>query len=414
MRVLLMSGEKFPPYYAFLETVYARLLVARGHEVVWVMPARGQAAGVTETTWNGNRVLLIPALTRGGLAGLVRHYARQVSLLAALTRRLAAEHFDAVLVRDDALMALAGRRLASRLGAPLLFQVSHLKEEQMLVHAWRGDQRGRLANLAKGLVGLALRQLALAAADLVLPMSDEMGRYLGRLGVAERRRTVLREGADTRLDPAGIQPVPLPAPPGPGPHPVLVYAGTMSRFRELDFLFGVLARVHARYPTARLLMVGDGPDADDVAFLERAAAERGLTAAVTFAGRVPRDEVPRWLRAAQVGLCPFPSNFVLRKNCPIKPMEYLACALAVVASDTPELRLLIESSGGGFCVPHATEPFADAVLALLDDPARAARMAADGRRFVVADRSLERCAERVEACLVDARARAGQASSRTR
>ena len=105
-----------------------------------------------------------------------------------------------------------------------------------------------------------------------------------------------------------------------------------------------------------------------------------------------------------MGLCPFPPHPVLLKNCPIKPMEYLAMRLPVVVSDTPELRLLVESSGGGLVVEHRADRFADAVLALLADPARGRAMGERGRDWVVAHRSLEVSTTRVEACLAKARA----------
>jgi len=399
VNLLLLCGEKFPPHYAFLDTVYAQLLPARGHRITWVMPARGQRRAFRAVRWHGCTVWLVPALEGRGLFALVGHYARQAALLARLGRHLLRRaRFDAVFTRDDPTMGLAAAWLARAWRVPCLFQLSHLKEEQMLAHAIAGEYGGRWKNLAKGGIGLVLRQLAMRLADLVLPMSAEMGRYLTRLAVPSRRLEVLREGADTRLDPESVTPATVPG------GPVLVYAGTMSRFRRLEFLFPVLARVRRVHPDARLVMVGDGPGDDELAFLKGEAARAGVAEAVHWTGRVPRAQVPRWLAAAAVGLCPFPPHPVLLKNCPIKPMEYLAMRLPVVVSDTPELRLLVESSGGGLVVEHRADRFAEAVLALLADPARGREMGERGRDWVVAHRSLEVSTTRVEACLAKARA----------
>ena len=46
----------------------------------------------------------------------------------------------------------------------------------------------------------------------------------------------------------------------------------------------------------------------------------------------------------------------------------MALGKAVVANDHPEQRRVIEESGAGICVPYAEQPFAAAIVRLLEDP----------------------------------------------
>jgi len=69
----------------------------------------------------------------------------------------------------------------------------------------------------------------------------------------------------------------------------------------------------------------------------------------------------------------------------------------VVANDQPDQAALLAQTGGGLCVPLTAAGFADGILALLDDPAQAAAMAARGREAIGGLRSYEVLASQLAA-----------------
>jgi glycosyltransferase involved in cell wall biosynthesis len=79
-----------------------------------------------------------------------------------------------------------------------------------------------------------------------------------------------------------------------------------------------------------LLVVGDGPVR---AALEAQAASLGLASRVTFTGVIDREHVPAHVAAFDVALQPAVTPYA----SPLKLMEYLVMAKAIVAPATPNL-----------------------------------------------------------------------------
>lgn len=388
--VLFLCAETFPSHYAFLGAVFNNILRKRGYRFHWIMPSK-EVEGIETARWSGNQVWLIPKLTVSGLPGLVAGYSDHVHSIQRAAQEVLDEtgSLDAVQVRDDPAMAYVGWRLARRLQVPFIYQVSHFKEEEHLLYARMGFYGSRVKNYLKGRVGLLLRNWLLRRADLVFPISTTMKESLTRYGIPRERMVALPEGVDASLAPKQFQEPAgrLRRKLGLEDRRVLVYVGTMSRFRQLDFVLRVLARLGRSSPDVHLLMVGDGMAPADLSWLRGKADELGVREAVTFTGRVPRSEVPVYICASDVGLSPVPPNAVYVNSSPIKILEYLALGICCVASDIPSQRHIMEESQAGFCVPHQEARFAEAVEQLLDlaDEERR-RMGTAGRRYVTVHR----------------------------
>jgi glycosyltransferase involved in cell wall biosynthesis len=101
---------------------------------------------------------------------------------------------------------------------------------------------------------------------------------------------------------------------------------------------------------------------------------------VTFTGRVDLDEIRRYLSAADIGLSPDPRSPFNDASTMNKTMEYMACALPVVAFDLHETRV----SAGDAAVYAADDvrSFAEAIVGLVDDPAARTEMGRRGRRAI--------------------------------
>jgi glycosyltransferase involved in cell wall biosynthesis len=105
---------------------------------------------------------------------------------------------------------------------------------------------------------------------------------------------------------------------------------------------------------------------------------------VVFTGRVGPADISRYLSTASVGLSPDPLSPLNDVSTMNKTMEYLAFGLPVVA-----YRLTETVVSGGSCAVYV-EPgdeagFADALVALLDDPDLRAELGAAGRERAVRD-----------------------------
>ena len=95
-------------------------------------------------------------------------------------------------------------------------------------------------------------------------------------------------------------------------------------------------------PTATLVMIGDGPDAQSIARLIRDLGLRSVHQVTAYI--LDPRLVRRYLRAADLYVLPS-----RHEGFAVAPMEALACAIPVVATDVSGVRELLvggESSGG--------------------------------------------------------------------
>jgi N-acetyl-alpha-D-glucosaminyl L-malate synthase BshA len=134
----------------------------------------------------------------------------------------------------------------------------------------------------------------------------------------------------------------------------------ISNFRPLKrvgTVFEIFRRMRAHI-SARLVMIGDGPDRAD---LERQVSERGFGKVVDFVGEQP-DLVP-WLSAADVFL--LPSS---QESFGMAALEAMACEVPVIASRVGGLPEVIEDGVTGFlCSPDDVEGMAERAVALARD-----------------------------------------------
>jgi len=157
------------------------------------------------------------------------------------------------------------------------------------------------------------------------------------------------------------------------------------------------ARLAARRPDVRFIVAGDGPLR---AAAEQAARAAGLGAAITFCGF--RTDAAELLKTFDVAV--FPS---LWEGLPLAVLEAMAAGAAVVASDLPGHREILEDGVHGRITPPGDPAaLAAAVEELLQDPARRARLVAAARERVRERFTVERMVERTVAVYRDAIARA--------
>lgn len=178
--------------------------------------------------------------------------------------------------------------------------------------------------------------------------------------------------------------------------PIVLYLGGLMAGRGLETLVDAIALLDR----PQLVLLGDGLMAGP---LTARAAARGIGHRVHLLPPVPPDEVVAVARSADVGVSPIPpscDNY--RMSLPNKLFQYLAAGIPVVASDFPQVREVVEGSGGGVVAdPNSPRAMAQAIASVLDDPTAARGMGGRGRaaiddRFnwsVAADRLLEVYAE---------------------
>jgi glycosyltransferase involved in cell wall biosynthesis len=128
-------------------------------------------------------------------------------------------------------------------------------------------------------------------------------------------------------------------------------------------------------PTSRLTITGSGPERQA---LENLSAELGLQDAVIFTGRVNNNEMAALYHSSDVMVNPS-----LADNMPISVLEALASGVPVVSTNVGGVPYLVEHGNTALLVP-VQDPvaMADAILVLLNDPAKAQQIRSAGLNAV--------------------------------
>ena len=220
-------------------------------------------------------------------------------------------------------------------------------------------------------------------ADLIVCSSERHAELQRR---ASPGRTVAAVHPGTRLPPEDGRTV---RPPG-GPL-VVGIAGRLQRLKRVDRLLRAAPAILAAEPGARLVVIGGaefGPDAEYEAELRAMAAELGIAHAVEFTGHV--EDAQR-----RIGELDLLVHACEEESFGLVIVEAMARRVPVVAPAAGGPLEIVRPGVEGLLVDvKDPEALAVAVLELLGDPGRRARMGAAGRARVEAAFTEERMAAR--------------------
>ena len=185
---------------------------------------------------------------------------------------------------------------------------------------------------------------------------------------------------------------------------VVVFSGSFRPWHGADLLVRAAARVleGEAGDKAFFLFLGSGPAWQDAKAL---AKHLGVIEKSRFVGAVPYDDMPSYLRNAQIGVAPYqPSRLDQMKLgfywSPLKIFEYMAMGLPVVTLDTPPLREIVRPGEEGLVFREAdTESLARGLATLLKDSDLSQKMGEACRKRVVAHFSWRRHCQQLETIL---------------
>lgn len=231
-----------------------------------------------------------------------------------------------------------------------------------------------------------LRDGPSAALQLLMKVSPHDEVVAGSSWMAERFRALLRmdvTAINHGIDLAGLpsQPADLRRGPGwPADVPVVVHVGRLQRWKGADVFLRAAARVARAGSPARFAIIGGalyGWEEDYAASLPALASELGIADRCWFAGH--RDDSLALMAAADVVVhCsrrPEPLGLVV--------LEAMALSRAVIATRTRGPEEVIHDGRSGLLVrPGDDRQLAGALMEILSDPDRRARMGDEGRRTI--------------------------------
>ncbi|MGC8856496.1 MAG: glycosyltransferase, partial [Anaerolineae bacterium] len=144
-------------------------------------------------------------------------------------------------------------------------------------------------------------------------------------------------------------------------------------------------RLAEDFPQASFVWVGGR--ADDVETWRQRAIRLNN---VTFTGFVPNGDLPRYLAAADVLLMPYERSIFGSSGSansaavasPMKMFEYMAAGRAILSSDLPVIREVLNERNAAFCPPEDETAWRAALGELLSDATRRLTLATQAQQDV--------------------------------
>ncbi len=299
----------------------------------------------------------------------------------AIKRTLKNKNIDIIVLYGVATQGVQTIKAARKLNVPVVFRSIDILNQLVKYPLLRLPAR-------------MLEKYVYARADMILTLTPSLTQYVTGLSAGAKKVHLLPMPVDTGIF------YPRPAPDeirlkwGIGKEDkVILFIGTLFDFSGLDDFIPHFPKVLAAVPSARLLIVGDGPQRRK---LEDIVAATGLAAKVTVTGFQPYDTMPLYINLAAICINTFRITTATRDIFPGKIVQYLACGKAVVATPLPGLVAVTPGESEGMVFTGTPEEMAEKLVKLLTEPEYRQRIERNGLEYVTRVHSCESIAAQLE------------------
>lgn len=275
--------------------------------------------------------------------------------------------------------ALVGLAVARKLGVPFVYEVRSYHE-----HTWRPMAEWVLeSEFTKR--RMAQEDRCMHEADAVVTICETMKKGLVARGIPEEKVFVVPNSVDLeKFKPRKLDPQ-LRTQAGLREGLVTGYISNVSAREGHHVLLRAVALARAGGTDLQCLIVGTGPELEKLKELARAL---GIADHVVFTGDIPHERIADYYGLIDMFVVPRVADFASDFVTPMKPFEAMALGGAVVVSDRPALREVVEPGVRGleFRAGDAAH-LAEKLQELRLSPELKERLSGAGQQWVKDERS---------------------------
>ena len=291
-------------------------------------------------------------------------------MLLTIARRVVAQRYDVIHSHEE--MGLVGVFLSKWLRIPHLYDMHSSLPQQL------SNFKYSKSSALRRVFTWAEDQMV-HKSDVVITICQELQDTVAEMGVADRALLIENVMGGDVDEPPTRSPGEVRSAWGiADAAPLALYTGTFEAYQGVEMLIDAVALLVKQRPDARVLVVGGEPAQVEQA--KARAASSGAAAAMVFTGQQPAKEIPGFVQAADLLVSPR----IRGTNTPLKIYSYLRSGKPIVATNllthtqvlTPEIAVLVDPN---------PEPFAAAILELLENPQRRAQLSSAARAVAAAE-----------------------------
>lgn len=205
---------------------------------------------------------------------------------------------------------------------------------------------------------LAIRY-ALSRADLITCDAEHMKEAIIELGVSPSKIKIINFGIDTRKFQPGLKDENLLKNLEISDCPIVISLRRLEPGYSVETLIKAIPLVIKEIPDTKFLIVGEGSQEEE---LKRLAKDLGVAESIRFIGQVPNEELPKYIRIADV----YVSTSLSDGGIASSTAEAMACELPVIITDTADNKKWVKDGENGFLIPVKNpEILAEKIIYLL-------------------------------------------------
>ncbi len=308
----------------------------------------------------------------------------QFEVLSTLSRRLdwviKQEKPDILHAHSPCLNGLAALKAGKKNNIPVVYECRAFWEDAAVDHGTsrEGGVRYRLTH--------ALETRVFRQAGAVTTICEGLKRDISNRGIPIDNITVIPNAVDIeRFTGDEAQNAEITAALDLKGKSILGFIGSFYAYEGLKLLVRALPAILAQAPRTRLLLVGGGPQEDEI---KQLVSQLELGDAVKLTGRVPHSEVSDYYNLVDIFVYPRLSMRLTNLVTPLKPLEAMAQGKLVLASDVGGHKELIsDDKNGRLFRAGSSKSLAEAVLDLLEHKEQWSILKENGRRYVEEERN---------------------------
>jgi len=317
---------------------------------------------------------------------------RELAVIRRLQRKiesvLQTEPFDIVHAHSPALCGLAASEAARSCHVPFVYEIRAFWEDGT-VEQNKNKVTALRYRLSRGLETRVVRR-----ADAVVGIARPILADLEGRGLSPDKLFHVPNGVDVARFSPQPRDASLAAELGLSKIPTLGFLGTLFPWEGISWLIRAAEELHNRGVAFKLLIVGDGADAQNVTDAIEKAAAQGY---VSFLGRVSNDQVERYYSIMDVMVYPRLSVRLTELVTPLKPLEAMALGKAILGSGVGGIRELVEPDVTGLLFePGNVDSFCQQATRLLLDEALSRTLGAQARQKITEEKDWKRLVQRYQ------------------
>ncbi len=219
-------------------------------------------------------------------------------------------------------------------------------------------------------------KFALNKADLITCDAEHMKKAMEQLGMPVAKIKIIHFGIDAEKFSPGVKNEKLIKELGLSGYHTIISLRNLESIYNLESLIKSIPLILKEMPKTKFVIAGTGPQEK---MLKKLAHSLKILEMTQFIGRIPNDEMPKYLKTADI----YVSTSLSDAGIAASTAEAMACGLPVVITDFGENREWVNDGKNGFVVPIKNpELLAEKIIYLLKDEDRRAKFGKINRRII--------------------------------